>query len=269
MTLRPSVLLLAAALLGGCGSQSFPATGEQRPHLLGSPAAPVGGIKIRESHDYRLELARLQARHQERLAAIEAQKAKRIKELESRTLLTREELQKQIAQLQAQSRIRLEEEKRRYARLLAQKEQALKALEAKSKQEHDRTLAEIARIKAQTQTRIEQTKEQIAALKARRDREILWGILGAIVLLALLFFLFYRYRKRLSREAEAKRREHEFLLLERQEHARRVDRILDIVASKETESQVKVELVKLLGQGIARPDQGPLIEYKPKDKKER
>ena len=236
---------------------------------MNSPALPAGVSSTSSrfpSASKALELRRLELQHQERLAAIEAEKAEAIARYKAQQARSVEELRQKTKELEAQSALKLEEEKRKYAALLAEKEKTLKAMETNASLQHDRTQKEIAALAAKSSVEVTQLQGRyetdIAKIRAQLSQRRSWFIVGTIFALLLALFLFYRYRKR-ERDSERKaQREHEAEMLEQRMRHQHIEKILEIIADSETSPEVKVELSRLLQSGIASADDPKLLEYR-------
>lgn len=210
-------------------------------------------------------LKEMEMTHQEKMAAIEAEKAAALKRLELEKSRSVEELRKRTREIEAQSALKLAEEKRKYAALIAEKEQRIKELEAATAHEKSVTQQAVVRMQTQSRQQIERLKsqygEKIALLKSRLKERQLWIAAGTLLLVLIFWFLFYRYRKQTEAKLREEERRHEARLLESRQQHERIDKILEIIASGNTDTEVKVELTKLLQQGLSGNDM-KLIEYK-------
>jgi len=269
-----SVLLLV--FLIGCNESVGSNRQKSSPHLMQSGSV-LRGLDHPVRHtttprtlsypeDAALKLRRMELAHQERLAAIEAEKAKALKALELEKLRSTEELRRRTAEIEAEKALKLEEEKRKYAALIAEKEKAIKALEANVSLQHDQTRTHITQLRSTTEKNIAMIRgkyeEAIALLQNKLKEKTLWVFTGLLLLLLLLGFLFYRYRKGLEREAREEERRHEAMILERRLRHEEVEKVLEIIASEQTDESVKIELARLLQKGIIDGDDPKLLEYK-------
>ena len=256
------------------GDTTHPA---QRPHLMLKGSELRGIVRPAGDHssaapavayprDPALTLREMEMKHRERLAAIEAEKAKALEALELEKVRSVEELRKRTAEIEAQNALRLQEEKRKYAELMAEKEQAIKSLEANVSLHRDQTQTQIAQLQTQAQKTLAEIRgkyeETIALLQTKFKEKTLWVVVGLFLLLLLLWFLFYRYRKSLEARAREEERRHEAMMLERRLRHEEVEKVLEIIASDQTDESVKIELARLLQKGAIDGDDPKLLEYK-------
>jgi hypothetical protein len=271
------VLLLALPFLSGCNPNEKRQTATHTPHLMhegvklrgiGHSPATTPPTSVTYPRDPELKIRELELAHQERLAAIEAEKAKALKALELEKLRSVEELRQRTAEIEAANALKLEREKQKYAAIIAEKEKALKALEANASLHRDETQRQITRLTTETETKVAtitgRFQEQIARLNKELGEKTLWVVAGLLLLLLLAAFLFYRYRKQLETKAREEERRHEAMMEASRQQHERLGKILDIIASDRTDNTVKLELTRLLQQGT-NPDDPRLLEYRPEE----
>ncbi|WP_292658960.1 hypothetical protein [Nitratifractor sp.] len=241
---------------------------QETPHLMNGASIGTsfqGSDRYSRPKNPIRTLKEMQMSHEEKMAAIEAEKAKALKQLELEKTRSVEELRKRTREIEAQSALKLAEEKRKYAALVAAKEQRIKELEAATAREQSSTQKAVVQMQTQSRQTIERLKsrygEKIAMLNAELTQRRLWIGVGVLILLLLFWFFFYRYRKQLEAKQREEERRHEARLLESRQQHERIDKILEIIASGDADTEVKVELTKLLQQGLSESDT-KLIEYK-------
>ncbi len=247
-------------VIGGCQSQQQQSGAEERsPYLIKTPSSlAVPPTKSGDSRiDPALKLRRMEMSHQERLAELEAKKAETLRRLELEKARSVEELRKQSKEIEAQKALELEREKRRTAVLLAQKDRDLKALEARRAREHDQARIAVETVKGEY-------GERIKNLDSRLKERTLRYALAALTLILLFWFLLTRYRKSQEAKEREEQRRHEAWILQQKQEQERIETILRIIASSETDKELKLELTRLLQQGID-PEAPKLIEHKTKE----
>ncbi len=266
---KKSVVVFSVIIsVGGCQQhtrESSYAKSQTSPYLLGG----VYHSSVNSSLPTNPKI--LQMQHEEKLAKIEAQKAKEIKELELQKTLNAKTLQERTQEIKAQSELELAKEKRKYAQLIAQSQENLKKIEAGIAQEKALAQKTIVQMQTQSNQSIEKLRvelsQKLAFLEAKLTKRRLWIILGALSLILIFWFIIYRYK----REAELREKKEEMLhqerLLQQRQQQEQIEKVLDIIASNQTDKEVKVELARLLQNGISQEDP-KLIEYKPKEDKE-
>ena len=268
-----TALLCLATLWFVTGCDQGESSRQKAPHLMSgslpaSPARPPLGNRYRYPKNPIRTLKEMQMAHEEKMAAIEAEKARALKHLELEKARSVEELRKRTREIEAQSALKLAEEKRKYAALVAQKEQRIKELEAATAREKSAARQAIVRMQTQSRREIERLKsdygEKIATLNTQLKERQLWIAVGVLTLLLIFWFFFYRYRKQVEAKHREQERHHEARLLESRQQHERIEKILEIIASGHTDTEVKVELTKLLQQGLSGNDT-KLIEYKKED----
>lgn len=255
-------------LLGGCQNQHEQSNASMHsPHLMRTPSTVSAAFS--STHPIRinpaLELRKMEMTHRERLAALEAKQAQALKRLELLNTQRIEELRKQNREIEAQKALELEREKQKYAAILAQKERDLKRMEANLSREHDQAQITLGKIEGQNRLSVEKIKgeygERIKTLDTRLKERTLWVALIALGLILLFWFLLVRYRKTQEAKEREEQRRHEAWLLQRKQEQQRIEAILEIIASSETDKDLKLELTRLLQQDAE--GKGPkLIEYK-------
>ncbi len=210
----------------------------------------------------------LQMQHEEKLATIQAQKEKALKELELQKSLNAKSMQERTKEIEAQSELKLAQEKRKYAKLIEESKERLKAIEAKIAKEKALAQKEIVKMKTQSDQSIEKLKaeyaQKMAILEAQVTKRRLWVALSALFLILIFWFFIYRARKDDQLRQERERHLHEAQMLQKRQQHEQIQKVLDIIASKDTDKEVKVELAKLLQNGISQ-DEPKLLEYKPKE----
>jgi hypothetical protein len=239
MTPRLFLLLLLIFTLDGCGESRGERNTTTSPRLM-KENAPLRGIAPRHNAPSApsgadRELRELELAHRERLAAIEAEKEKALKTLETERTRSVETTRRRIAEIEASNALKLEREKQKYAAIIAEKEKALKAMEANVSLRRDRI------------------REQIVRLENELNEKTLWILSGLLLLLLLAGFLFYRYRKRLEARAREEERRHEAMMLERRLRHEEIGKILELIASDGTPPELKMELVRLLDRNGSDP----------------
>jgi len=244
-------------MVHGCqGQQKASDTTAKSPYLIKTPSSlavpPTNGNDNRI--DPALKLRKMEMSHQERLAELEAKKAETLRRLELEKARRVEELRTRSKEIEAQKALELEKERQRTAALLAQKERELKAMEAQRIQEHDKAQITVEKIKGEYGERIKNLDTQL------KERTLLYA-LGALVLILLFWFLLVRYRKSLEAKEREEQRRHEAWILQQKQEQERIETILTIIASSETDKELKLELTRLLQQGID-PEAPKLIEHK-------
>jgi len=270
-------LLFLMLLSSGCDGNSRP--DGDRPHspylMRGAPSSPVTrspatderGTSLSYPEDPALKIRQMELAHRERLAAIEAEKAKALKALELERLRSVEEIRRRTAEIEAQKALQLEKEKRRYAALIAEKERTIKALEANASLHRDKTTAAIARMQTESRKAVAQItgkyEQAVALLKSKLQEKTLWIAAGVILLLLLFWILFYRYRKSLEAKAREEERKHEAMMLERRLRHEEIEKVLEIIASEKTDEAVKIELARLLREGHAETETPELLPHRP------
>jgi len=277
-----TISFLLVILLAGCNESSSADRQTAAPRLMERgialrgldhavrktpPVREIGYPQERELKMRQMELA-----HQERLAAIEAEKEKALEALKLERLRSTEEIRQRTAEIEAQKALKLQEERRKYAALIAEKEKTIKALEANASLHRDQTQSRIAKMETDTQKSLVKLRGEyekaIALLRTKLQEKTLWIGVGVFLLLLLLWFLFYRYRKGLERQSREEERRHEAMLLERRLRHQEVEKVLEIIASEQTDESVKIELARLLQKGIIDGDDPKLLEHKKKDEAE-
>jgi len=276
---EPGILLLLLTLLflGGCSPDDRRQAPTHAPHLmyegsklrgLGRSPSPTPPTNIAYPRDPELKIRELELAHRERLATIEAEKAKALKALELEKLRSVEELRRRTAEIEAANALKLEREKQKYAAIIAEKEKALKAMEANASLHRDETRRQITRLTTETETKVAtitgRFRERIARLNKELGEKTLWVVAGLFLLLLLAAFLFYRYRKQLEAKAREEERRHEAMMEASRQQHERLGKILDIIASDRTDNAVKLELTRLLQQGTISDDPR-LLEYRPEE----
>ena len=270
-----TAFFFALLLLNACAPSERRQSQTPQPHLMNDSVklrgiqhvrSPAPAPTVAYPRDPAVKLRELEMAHQERLAAIEAEKAKALKALELEKLRSTEELRRRTAEIEAANALKLEQEKRKYAAIIAEKEEALKAMEANVSLHRDRTEQQITRLTTETEEKVAtitgRFQERIARLEKELGEKTLWVVAGLLLLLLLAASLFYRYRKRLEAEAREEERRHEAMMEASRQQHERIGRILDIIASDRTDNTVKLELTRLLQQGTLSDDPR-LLEYQP------
>jgi len=259
------LFILMLWMTTGCGQDRE--SPRSTPHLMKSslPGSTAFGNRYSYPKNPVRTLKEMEMAHEEKMAAIEAEKAKALKHLELEKARSVEELRKRTREIETQSALKLAEEKRKYAALVAEKEQRIKELEAATAREKSAAQQAVVRMETQSRQQIERLKsrysEKIATLNTQLRERRLWIAVGVLILLLIFWFLFYRYRKQIEAKHREEERRHEARLLESRQQHERIDKILEIIASSGTDTEVKVELTKLLQQGLSDSDT-KLIEYK-------
>lgn len=271
-----SMALLILFFLNGCGNGSQADGSGASPRLMNDGAqlrgiarsAPVPKT-VHYPENNALKLKAMEIAHRERLSAIEAEKEKALKALELEKLRSVEEIRRRTREIETENALKLEKEKRRYAALIAEKEKAIKALEANASLHRDETQMAITRLETGNRLKVESLRgkyeTEIAALNKELKERYLWAAIAIVLILLLFWFLFYRYRRAQEAKQREEERRHEAWLLESRQQHERIEKILEIIASSETDDAVKVELTRLLQQGNIDPNDPRLIEYKKKD----
>jgi len=274
-----TILTVTMIWMTGCRSDGGSAEGH--PRLMQSGNAMRGFVPARRAkradtvsypEDPVLKLKKLEAAHRERLAAIEAEKAKALKALELEKLRSVEEIRRRTREIESANALRLAEEKRKYASLLAEKEKTIKALETNASLHRDQTETVITRMETDSRRTVAEItgkyEQAVALLKTRLQEKKLWITVGVIILLLLAWFLFYRYRKMVELKSREEERRHEALMLERRLRHEEIEKVLEIIASEQTDESVKIELARLLRQGSIDTNDPRLLEYREKSGEE-
>jgi len=214
-----------------------------------------------------LRFKELESRHNERLAAIKAEKEKALRALELEKSRSADETRKRIREIEARNALQLAEEKLKYAALIAEKETTIKRLELNATRHRDLTQQAITRMQTQSRMEIEKVKGEYEKTVAELDKELKerYLIILAVVLLLLVgSYYFYRYfRKSDEHRNREEERRHEAWLLERRLRHEEIEKVLEIIASEKTDTHVKIELTRMLRQNTAGSTDPGLIEYRP------
>ncbi len=254
------LILSIAILLTACKQQNG---AEDAPHLM----VPRKTNQLTHTAPTRTpSLEALRMAHEEKLAQIEAQKAKVLKSLEMEQSKDIEALRARAKEIEAQKRLELAKEKERYALQLAKAKKEIKEIEARSAQAQAASQERIAKLEAKSRERVESLKGEylakITALEAKLKKHylLIFSLLFLLALLTLIFLILHKRKTRIK-EQEAQR-EHELQMLKRRQEHERIEKILEIVASNSTDKEVKVELIRLLAQASLNSQDPKLIEYK-------
>ncbi len=182
--------------------------------------------------DEKIRLLKAQTDAKARLAEIELKKEERLKELETKkaTML---------------------------AKLESEKTKTVKQLELQQAQSTNAAKTKMAETRAQADLAIEKEK-QTNLLSAQKEdlafyRQLTIAGVVLVLLLMLFVYLLYRHKQSIKFKLQEEKLKHEAYLLESKNHHERVTKLLDIIASDNTDKNIKKELTKLLKDQGEKP----------------
>jgi delta 1-pyrroline-5-carboxylate dehydrogenase len=253
-----------AAILAGTGCGSGDSDGKNAHLMKTESAKAMRGIIHTQKKDFakntELLMKEMEIRHQEKMAAIKAEKEKAIKKLDLEEKRNEDDTRRIIKELESRETVLLEKERQKYAALVAEKEKSLKTMDLQNARHRNQTIEAISRIEAENRLALEKERKKydktISVLdkKLRERYAIILAILG-VLLMVFLYFLYRHYRKSRLSELREKQR-HEAYLLESRQYHERINRILDMISENRDQAELKLELARMLNRknAINPPD---------------